>query len=475
MATRKRVTRRTGEKESTSQDKAQTAVDNLMNAYFAGSVREVEKKLHLLDTSTVQRHRVSTGVACLDLTLGGGLTPAFHQFSGFEASGKTTAALNVIGTQVKDGRVPCVFWDAENSGASDPDYLANVMRTLGVKTDIENLFHRSENQNVSGKVYYRDDNSGEQFFNWLMGMASRLPDKRYDPSSESWWYVFPEDKKIRSRFSDVIDTKRSKEGSGLWVPATSGDLQIIVVLDSLPALVPEALEGEDPSGALAMAARMFSTHLTRIRGKLRRKRIALLGVNQLREKIGFVMGPKEYEPGGNALKFASDTRTRFTSRATGMPFNPIIEKNQIQLEKSAEFEGGNDSYRYIHIRNTKSKQGMPYLESWIRLWVEDGDGNARGFDPVFDTLHFLSVTGQLSGNKRAMQLDIGAKGSPSKSFSMMDFKHMILGDVATKRDLFKTIGLRPVDLRKGVFKQLETGAAERLRQAAKKTQTKEDD
>lgn len=192
-----------------------------------------------------------------------------------------------------------------NSGGSDPQYLGNVLRTLGVKEKIEDVFGAKDRDGkwvVRPRVNYRDDATGETFFNWLNGVERRLPDKKL--VSGQWWYIFEDNKTNRAKYGDLIDQKMTRQsGSGLFVPARNGDLQGLVLVDSWAAMNPESMDDDDSNNALAVRARMFSAHLPRVKGRLRSKRIALLGVNQLRSIPMAMYGPKEDEPGGTALKF----------------------------------------------------------------------------------------------------------------------------------------------------------------------------
>lgn len=45
------------------------------------------------------------------------------------------------------------------------------------------------------------------------------------------------------------------------------------------------------------------------------------------------------------------------------------------------------------------------MSGWIRLWVRDGEGVARGYDPVWDTAEFLRSIGVLTGSRNKLVLD----------------------------------------------------------------------
>lgn len=361
-----------------------------------------------------------------------------------------------------------------NSGGSDPMYLSNVLRTMGVKEKVEEIFGiKDENGKwiVPPKARYRDEAVGETFFNWLNGLQRRLPDKKL--IGGKWWFIFEDNKQNKSRYAGMIDQKMTRQSTGgLFVPAKDGALQGLVLVDSWPAMNPDAQDDDEGTNALAVQARMFSTHLPRIKGRLRSKRIALMGVNQVRAVPMAMYGPKEQEPGGNALRFNSDVRMRLTARSlSGAPYHPKGE-GQYEKEKSVEFSG-HDTYRYIHVRNIKNKLGLPMRETWLRLWVEDGDGQPRGLDTTFDTLYYLTQTGQISGRRAALKLKLG--GVESKSFSITDFKTLVLGSKENQVKMYKKIGMKPVNLREGIFKQLASGKSERLYLENKQSTSKDSD
>lgn len=466
----------TKRKKEEAEAAGEASAEAIVGSLYQDVVDEVDRKVHLSDVSTFSSHRMSTGLACLDLVFGGGIVPGMYTFSGQEQSCKTTTMLTILGASLRK-RVPLLqFWDAEGSGGSDPQYLGNVLRTLGVKEKIEDVFGAKDRDGkwvVRPRVNYRDDATGETFFNWLNGVERRLPDKKL--VSGQWWYIFEDNKTNRAKYGDLIDQKMTRQsGSGLFVPARNGDLQGLVLVDSWAAMNPESMDDDDSNNALAVRARMFSAHLPRVKGRLRSKRIALLGVNQLRSIPMVMYGPKEDEPGGTALKFNSDARLRLTGRSlSGAPFHPKGE-GQIERERSFSVEKGQDVYRYIHVRNIKNKLSLPMRETWLRLWIEDGEGHPRGFDPVFDTWYYLHQTGQVAGKRATLKLTLSGRDT-SKSFPSAVLKALVLGDKDTIRSECKAIGIQPVKLRDGCFNQLHSGLAEELYLKAKNEAARDKD
>jgi RecA/RadA recombinase len=265
-----------------------------------------------------------------------------------------------------------------------------------------------------------------------------------------------------------------KYGKGLWVEAPDGNLQALVLVDSYPAMNPTANDDDDANNSLALQARMFSKHLPRVKGRMAAKMVAVIGINQLRAVPMAMYGPKETEPGGVALKFNSDVRIQWTPIGSNLPFIPKFDADD-RLEHELSVTGsGKDRYRYIRMKAIKNKLWTPGRKGFVRLWVEDGTGEARGFDPFFDTVMYLKETGQLKGSssRKPFQLDLDGFGKAKKPVSWMMLKQWVLGTKEEKVKICTTLGYKPMDLRKYCFKQMSTGKAEELFVALRGSNTK---
>ena len=83
----------------------------------------------------------------------------------------------------------------------------------------------------------------------------------------------------------------------------------LVVIDSVAALVPRAeIEGEMGDTHVGLQARLMSQAMRKLSGSLSRFDTTAIFINQLREKIGVMLGSPETTPGGRALKFYSSVR-----------------------------------------------------------------------------------------------------------------------------------------------------------------------
>lgn len=588
---------------------------------------ELESLVKVNSVSLTREDRLSTGLLGLDLILGGGISPAMTTFSGPEQSAKTTAAITIMGANAANKNIKHkVLWDAENSTGSSTDYVANIFETMGCKVDVQDLFgvRKDGAWVVPPLVYYRDDYEGDKFFNWLHALQKRLPDKRFD--SGRWWYVYERTKENISKFAGKGDKGMGSKNPGIWIPAQDGSLQALIILDSYPSLVPSAMDEEEGSNAMAVQARMFSKHLPRVKGAFRAKRIALLGINQLRLNPGvrygcfrgqtpvlladgttktikeivdgrlqvnvlsvdsstgvvspkpvvdwfnngatsewlsvgifnnstgetntivltpdhkvldangnfvaaktlavgslvksslqrgdgtdfigvasfatvvsitnvmynedrydievegnstycvngmFVHNSPEYEPGGQTLAFMSDVRVRLYPRVSGIPYNPKFEGG-FETEPSVTGEG-TDVYRYVLGKAIKNKLSVPNRSTWLRVWVADSEGNARGYDPVWDSLYYLNQTGQISGVRKKLMLNLKGMGEAKRHITYEEFKILILGNRDQWEPIYNRIGYKTLALRKGLLNQMKKGTAEELYIANRNAKAKKED
>lgn len=425
---------------------------------------------------------MSTGCLALDLVYGGGIRPAMLVHAGEEQTAKTTGALVAMSAAVA-AKVPIVaLWDYEGSTRSARRYVANIIRTV---SGIKNRYVFGKRNKDTGKwevrpaVQYFSETRGEKFFNWMAHVLRELPDKRF--IKDKWWLVYDDTKENKAKYGPHADSSMPKKyGKGIWLPAPDGNIQALVLLDSLPAMNPPSNDDDEADNSLGVHARFFSKHLPRIKGRLASKMVCLLAVNQLRDIPMAMYGPKQQEPCGKAVRYNSDARLWWASRSSGMPFNPKFDKDEgLEIEKSVELEESNDRYRYVQIKAKKNKLAQPGRKVWVRLWVEDGEGEARGFDPVFDTIQYLQLTGQLVHKRRdKITLNLHKLGEAKSTLNWKILKKWILGDKEEKKRICGKIGYdKPFDLRKFCFAQMESGKGEALYNSFKNATTKgeEDD
>ena len=88
----------------------------------------------------------------------------------------------------------------------------------------------------------------------------------------------------------------------------SGAIDVLVI-DSVAALVPRAeLEGEMGDAHMGLQARLMSQALRKLTSTISKSKTCMIFINQIRHKIGVMLGNPETTTGGNALKFYSSVR-----------------------------------------------------------------------------------------------------------------------------------------------------------------------
>jgi RecA/RadA recombinase len=441
-----------------------------VKSFYQQSIDEVSERQGVAADPMEDMEPMSSGWLSLDIIYGGGLRPGnVYTHAGDEQTAKTTLALTEM-VQAINHDVPLIaFWDYEGSTRNSKPYIAGILKTMGAKVNVKDVFGKKHPE--TGKwiqqpiVQYYTESIGEKFFDWLAAIERAYPDKRYIPQTGKWWLVYADNKVNKAKIGDAHDKRMAKKyGKGLWVEAPNGNMQGFIIVDSWAAMNPEANDQEETNDALAIQARMFAKQWPRVKGRMGKKMISIVGTNQLSDIPMAMYGPKQQEPGGKRLRFYSDCRTWNMKRGSGMPFNAEIDKEEgSEIERSVTGKG-NDTYTYVICKNIKNKLSLPKRKMWMRIWGEDADGVARGFDPFFDTMIYLRETGQMKGNERKkLQLDIDGIGAAKGVANWMQLKRWVLGTKEEKKAVCTELGfVKPFDLRAYCFKQMKSGRAEQL-------------
>lgn len=363
--------------------------------------------------------QVSTGLLGSDLMLGGGIVSGrWYTFFGGEGAAKSTHIAHIKLSAAESG-IP-VLSDFDYEGSSDPQYYAGIMEFYSSLKGVDYLYGLQDDKGnwvIPRRVRYNTVTTAEEFFNSTASFLRRVPDKEFIEGK--WWYSWDNDKVGKAAAGAKVSAAMLKRYGRLMVEAENGLPQAMFFLDSYPAMYPEKLDEDEKGIGMAAVARAMSENIPKIFSKLRAKGVTIIGVNQLRLRPAVMFANPEYEPGGEALKFASSVRVRQAARSVPHGKGPVEE------EQSAMFEDATDSYRYIHMKAIKNKTSTPYLESWQRIWINDGTGTAHGFDPVWDTFQYLKNTGQLEAGSTMKKLKIPMLGL-KKPVTWSDFKGLIL-------------------------------------------------
>jgi recombination protein RecA len=253
---------------------------------------------------------VSTGSYALDDALGIFGVPRGHivQFAGFQSSGKTMMALSTIAQcQKEDPNAWCLYIDAEYT------FDAAWASKLGVDTE---------------RLMIYKENNGTKIFERLVGQSSKTPGKK-------------------SKLG-LLDMELEQGGTGLK----------IIVLDSVAAVQPPVEEMAQTGGqSMAAMARFLPPELRRITPLLAATNVALICINQLREKPGVMYGDPTVSPGGSALKFACSQMINLAK----------INSAESKIERNEEQVG-----HLVRCRIDKNKTSSPFKVAEVAIEYTKG-------------------------------------------------------------------------------------------------------
>jgi RecA/RadA recombinase len=304
-----------------------------------------------LDRGSYVQGAISFGSLVLDLITGGGMPPGkIGNTYGLPGSSKSTCSYHLISSAIKLG-IPVFLFDHEAS--ADSKYLHSLGIKIRLKDGTKNpLFN------------YFQPTTAEATYRVISRLLSSMPD--YTPGP----------------------------GGRPFPPA-------LFLIDSLAAMLPEAIEEDDENIRMAAQAAVHSQFMPLIKSKLGRKNCSLFATNQTRLKPGVMYGNPEYEPGGQAVDFYPDLKIRF--QAVGKVF-----------------EERNRSMRYVNISTKKNKQFVPFLECKDTLAVAFGRGYERGRDAY----GYLQLTGQLEakGSRKLLNMQLDGENFDwnGKSYQSVD-------------------------------------------------------
>lgn len=313
--------------------KKEKSTDTVFNPYddIDNVLDGIEKSYGLIASGMdADEHRQSTGVLVLDCITGKGLTGGgWYTIFGQESCCKSTLASTIMANAIQSS-VPIInYFDYE--GSQDPIYLEKILQSLGVTVPVREIFGIRDSKNskwlVKPRVRMYNESLAEKFFDSVAKLQRFLPDKI--KVGEDYFYVYEHTKENISLLGGKYDKDYYQTTGKMKIPAENSLPQAIMIVDSYPAMLCEGQDVDDPGSALAMQARMFSDQIKRIKGKMKRKRVTVIGMNQERIAPMVRYGSPLYEPCGSALKFAcmsSDTLL-FTSKGLLYADEIFHEKN----------------------------------------------------------------------------------------------------------------------------------------------------
>lgn len=323
-------------------------------AYMDTELEVIEKKTKTsADSINRYAERVSTGQLALDMYLNGGIVPGgWYTFSGGEQSCKSTLTMSVMASVIKSQfRGLSLVHDYE--GSTDADYVSNQLECFGVKINAQEVFGIQDEETgewlVRPRIRYYAPSNGEAYFNFMAMLRRSLPDKVVEKNGTAY-YIFENNKVNAKKLKGKYDKKWFSKHNQFRVPAPDAQMQVLSIVDSYPAMLPDSQDADDPSGAMAVQARMFSDGIKRFRGGMRRKMITVVGVNQLRQKPATMFGDPAYEPCGDALKFYCFSGDTWLHTAEGRIRASELYEKQGTKPKAIKLESAGGQCSSVGIR-----------------------------------------------------------------------------------------------------------------------------
>jgi len=236
----------------------------------------LERSVGLMTTGLVQegfvKNAIHTGVLNYDFVVGGGAAPAcMTVIPGLSGSGKSTVVDNLAALCCFQD-IPVFWYDAE--AALDPSYVSRIFARYGL--NLHDLMGRRDakgNWEVYPRIRYSNDSGGERIFKMMAGVCDLLP--KIKRGMDGHWYRQVLVKGQQPKWEE--DPRQGKP-------------QYLFIVDSWPALLPEARENNSDASPMASQARMISAYMNIIKSPIAMTNSVLYSVNQIRTKPGVVMG-----------------------------------------------------------------------------------------------------------------------------------------------------------------------------------------
>ena len=193
------------------------------------------------------------------------------------------------------------------------------------------------------------------------------------------------------------------EDTILEIRKTDADTPIVVVYDSI-AVSPskaeyeaESYEGNNMQGAIR--AKSTGACLRKINPLMRKYKVALVIINQIRNKVGVMYGsPETMAAGGKSLEYYLGVNLKCISNKTSDLLKDD-NKNIIGIQGK--------------VRNTKNKVSIPFRECEFELFYDEG------LDPYAGLLKQLEVDGHVDRSGAWYTVVETGKKFQSKEFSTL--------------------------------------------------------
>jgi len=129
----------------------------------------------------------------------------------------------------------------------------------------------------------------------------------------------------------------AEEALNLMIKYVESKIVDLVIIDSVAGLTPNAeLENEMEKETMGLQARIIGRAMRKVKSAAKKNKVAIVLINQTRDKIGVMFGDKTDTPGGKSIKFFASMRIqigrlstiRKSGGATGNIVKVTIKKNK---------------------------------------------------------------------------------------------------------------------------------------------------
>jgi RecA/RadA recombinase len=359
------------------------------------------------------RGALSTGVRSFDLICGGGFAPgSFNNIIGPSGSCKST----LLGKTTKEAIRRNIIVDFHDHECSvDPVYWEKMGINL---QEVCGFRNKKGEWEIEPKLRYSIGTTAEDTFKFMTVVMRAMPDKIF--FEDNYYLIDPEYEYQRTWPS----IKKGIE-KGLVMQVEDNAPQMLFLVDSIRAMLPDARDGEDKNvdkEPTALLARTLGLCFPLIKTLLGRKNCVFVCTNQLTINPMCKFGNPETEPGGSAMEFYPDFKLRL-----------FISRGKDSMEEEPHFSGdGIDRYWSGTANIKKNKFGPATRKASYRLWADEKGDAGRGIDPVFDLFNFYDMLGKVEQSRvpktKELQLRFLLDDFQDKTYTWTEFKRAVLTD-----------------------------------------------